>query len=84
MLAKLCADSMPLDGVPGADADAQKRVRSKVGPRADAPAHAESMGMLTREFDEVRRHCDGFLRTINTVVRGGRVIFRAAVASGRT
>ena len=55
MLAKLCADSMPLDGMPGADADAHKRVRSKVGPRADAPAHAESMGMLTREYDEVRR-----------------------------
>ena len=55
MLAKLCADSMPLDGVPGTDADARKRVRSKVGPRADAPAHAESMGMLTREYDEVRR-----------------------------
>ena len=35
-------------------------------------------------FDEVKRCIDGFLRTVNTVARGGRVAFRTAILAGRT
>ena len=36
------------------------------------------------EYDEVKRCIDGFLRTVNTVARGGRVAFRTAILAGRT
>jgi hypothetical protein len=39
---------------------------------------------VLEEFDEVKRCFDGFLRTVNTAARGGRVAFRTAIVAGRT
>jgi hypothetical protein len=39
---------------------------------------------VVEEFDEVKRCTDGFLRTVNTVARGGRVAFQTAILAGRT